>query len=483
MISQDYSTEERPDPISERVGVGMFTDREREMDRLMKWVDLVGQKVGRSRALVSHRRYGKTAIMERLYNRIFRERKDVMPFYFELHDGIHKIWDKKLAELYFYAFVRQYLAYRTRNAELAFKIKHTRESLYEIAENADETYIKELITWWEEDGNISDFIKVHEVMHNLIHDVAVQTGLSIIVMFDEFQRLNRVVYQDEACTHPYERYTDSFSTAAESSRAPMLIAGSEVTALTDEALWGSMLGRVGTSHIGRLPIAGAVQLVDKFAKKHGLDIDFDVAYTISRLVDGHPYYIWCLFNSECLDADLDLTTEKGVKAVLTFEVGNRQGHIRTFWYYHFGHHLETFNLPHARRLIVYLSQYPDKLQEPEESVHLKKLHEDLKLPISIEETNEILQKLIWCDLVWEHAHQQYGGLSDPLLPQVLRIGYSWEIDQIERQQAVENAQAEWAGKSAAYYEEIIDKLRSELNYWVGHVGEVFIKKFMAHHFK
>ncbi|MEM7537153.1 MAG: restriction endonuclease, partial [Chloroflexota bacterium] len=95
----------------------------------------------------------------------------------------------------------------------------------------------------------------------------------------------------------------------------------------------------------------------------------------------------------------------------------------------------------------------------------------------------ILQKLIWCDLVWEHAHQQYGGLSDPLLPQVLRIGYSWEIDQIERQQAVENAQAEWADKSAAYYEEIIDTLRSELNYWVGHVGEVFIKKFMAHHFK
>ncbi|MEM7535561.1 MAG: hypothetical protein AAF639_25520, partial [Chloroflexota bacterium] len=435
MISQDYSTEERPDPIPERVGFGMFTDREREMDRLMKWVNLVGQKVGRSRALVSHRRYGKTAIMERLYNRIFWERTDVMPFYFELHDGIHKIWDKKLADIYFYEFVRQFLAYRTQDASLAFDKSIPREKLYEIAEKHQETSITKRVLWWEKDGNMSDHIKIHSVMHTIIQSVAVETGLSIIVMFDEFQRLNRVVYQDEACTRPYERYTDSFSTAAESSRAPMLIAGSEVTVLTDEALWGSMLGRVGASHIGRLPIAGAVQLVDKFAKKHGLDIEFDVAYTISRLVDGHPYYIWCLFNSEYFDADLDLTTEKGVKAVLAFEVGNRQGHIRKFWYYHFGHHLETFNLPHARRLIVYLSQYPDKLQEPEMSVHLKKLHKDLKLPISIDETDEILQKLIWCDLVWENAHQQYGGLSDPLLPQVLRIGYSWEIDQIERQQA------------------------------------------------
>ncbi|MEM7539698.1 MAG: hypothetical protein AAF639_46510 [Chloroflexota bacterium] len=462
MILQDYPTKERLDPIAERVGLDMFTDREREMDRLMKWVNRVGKKAGRSQALVSHRRYGKTAIMERLYNRLFREREDVMPFYFELDDGIQKIWIKELADIYFYEFVRQFLAYRTRDASLAFDQSLPREKLYEIAEKHQETSITKRILWWEEDGNMSDHIKIHSVMHTIIHTVAVETGLSIIVMFDEFQRLNRVVYQDEACTRPFERYTDSFSTAAESSRAPMLIAGSEVTALTDEALWGSMLGRVGTYHIGRLPLAGAVELVNKFAKLDDLEIKFEVAYKISRLVDGHPYYIWCLFNSICPDADL--TTEKGVEAVLTFEVEDRQGHIRKFWYYHFGHHLETFNLPHARRLIVYLSQYPDKLQEHEESVHLKKLHEELSLPISIEETDDILQKLIWCDLVWEHAHQQYGGLSDPLLPQVLRIGYSWEIDQIERQQAVENAQAEWAGKSAAYYEEIIDTLRRCCHY-------------------
>ncbi|MEM7533786.1 MAG: hypothetical protein AAF639_16495, partial [Chloroflexota bacterium] len=407
MISQDYPTEDRPDPIAERVGLGMFTDREREMAELMKWVNRVGKKAGRSRALVSHRRYGKTALMERLYNQLFWGRKDIMPFYFELHDGIYKIWIKELAGTYFYSFVRQYLAYRTRDARLAFDKAWSSTHLYALAKKNHETWVIERIEWWEEEGNISDKIKIHEVMHTMVHSVAVETNLSIIVMFDEFQRLNRVVYQDEALTQPYERYTDSFSTAAESSRAPMLIAGSEVTALTDEALWGSMLGRVGTYHIGRLPLAGAVELVNKFAKLDDLEIKFEVAYKISRLVDGHPYYIWCLFNSICPDADL--TTEKGAEAVLTFEVEDRQGHIRKFWYYHFGHHLETFNLPHARRLIVYLSQYPDKLQGSEESVHLKKLHEDLSLPISIEETDEILKKLIWCDLVWEHAHQQYGG--------------------------------------------------------------------------
>ena len=39
MIPQAYSTAERPDPIAERVGLGMFTDREREMAELMEWVN------------------------------------------------------------------------------------------------------------------------------------------------------------------------------------------------------------------------------------------------------------------------------------------------------------------------------------------------------------------------------------------------------------------------------------------------------------
>jgi len=45
---QPYGTEERPDPIAERVGLGMFTDREKDMDSLIEWVDMVGRKVGRS---------------------------------------------------------------------------------------------------------------------------------------------------------------------------------------------------------------------------------------------------------------------------------------------------------------------------------------------------------------------------------------------------------------------------------------------------
>ncbi|MEM7537455.1 MAG: hypothetical protein AAF639_35120, partial [Chloroflexota bacterium] len=109
MNSQNFQQQKRPDPIIERVGKGIFTDREYEMASLMEWAQMVADEYGRSQALVSHRRYGKTAIMERFYNRLFWEFDNVMPFYFELNDDIQQIWIKELAELYLYSFLQQFL--------------------------------------------------------------------------------------------------------------------------------------------------------------------------------------------------------------------------------------------------------------------------------------------------------------------------------------------------------------------------------------
>ena len=107
----------------------------------------------------------------------------------------------------------------------------------------------------------------------------------------------------------------------------------------------------------------------------------------------------------------------------------------------------------------------------------------MNLPISIDETNDILRQLRWCDLVRERGNQFYGGLSDPLLEQVLSIEYSWELEQLGHQEAIEKVQEEWKQKIITYYEEILDKMRGELSYWVGHAAEAFIQTFMRKHCK
>ncbi|MEM7531599.1 MAG: restriction endonuclease [Chloroflexota bacterium] len=474
MSSQRPNDPDRPDPIPERVGEGMFTDREEEMAVLMEWAGMVADKYGRSEALVSHRRYGKTAIMERFYNRLFWAREDVMPFYFEL--GEDEIWIRELVEVYFFSFIQQFLAYRTRDAMLAFEPPIPLEELRSIAEKIDETVILNHLRYWErlqkKDSLTSGDIK--SIFHNLPHTVASRTGVSIIVMFDEFQRLDQVLYRDEACTRKYGKYTGSFATAAESSRAPMLIAGSQVTILTQQALAGAMLGRVGTTYIKRLPIGGCAELVRKFARKRKLNISLDMAYSISRLVDGHPYYIWCLFNSKYRKGDL--ATEKGVKATLTFEAEDQAGYIRQFWQINFFQAMETFNQPHAKRILLYLTQYSTT------EVYIEQIISDLGLPLTKDEGNQLLRELIRYDLARERSSGFYGGLSDPMLAHVLRIEFGWEIAQLMRDDAIRQMEAEVSQEIIQYQKELIGKLKGDLRFWTGRFAEMFIDKLMKRHF-
>jgi len=354
-MGQNIQNIKRIDPIQERAGEGMFTDRELEMNMLMDWVNSVARKFGKSRALVAHRRHGKTAIMERLYNRLFWERDDVMPFYFELEND--KIWINELARRYLISFLQQFLAYRTRDAALAFQ-PTTFEQLYVLADKSGETLVTEAIDRWESIKDSEYGNEFSATLREYPHYFASRTSLSIIVMFDEFQRLDQVVYSDKERTRQHPPLTGGFAPAAESTQAPMLLAGSQVTILTQQALWGAMIGRVGVDYVKRLPLDGAVKLVHKFAQRYGLTLSQELAYTMSRLVDGHPYYIWCLFHSK--SGRHALTTEDGIHAVLTFEVEDPSGYINLFWQYNFIQNMETFNRPHARQLIFYLCQYPDR---------------------------------------------------------------------------------------------------------------------------
>jgi len=469
----DLDNREHPDPIPERVGVGMFTDRETQMDFLMNWVDMVGQKIGRSRALISHRRHGKTAIMERLYNRVFWERDDVMPFYYELSRDPR--WIYHFTEDYLRSFLQQFLAYRTRDTTLAFQQNLSLKQISSLAEENNEPLVLETLDYWYSIEDLNDLSHLTRTFRDTPRIFAARTGLSIIVMFDEFQRLDQVLYYDEALTRQCHPYAQSFSIAAESSRAPMLIAGSEVSVLRQKALAGAMIGRVSKRSIKRLPLEGAAKLVLKFAQRQKLDISMDLAYTISSLVDGHPYYIWALFNSNNIESNL--TTEEGIKKALTFEIEDRDGYINDFWRYNFVQNIETFNSPHAKEIMFYLTQY----QESE--VRVEQIVEALKLPLSLEEANQKMRELLWADLVREESGTVYGGLTDPMLSRVLRIEYGWEIQELGRDEALEQIQAEFTQEMLDAKDELIASLRGELSSWIGRFAEMFIEKLMKRFFK
>lgn len=471
-MAQYQSDQKRLDPIRERVEPEIFTDREEELAFLMEWAGMVAKRWEKSIALVSPRRYGKTAILERFYNRLFWERDDVVPFYYELRED--KLWLREFAVNYYLSFLQQFLAYRLRDASLAFKSKPQPDRLYQLAVEAKEKlvqeWLKDLPAWRE-----SGYYNLMEVIRTTPHYYASETGLSIIVMFDEFQRLDDVLYYDQELTRKCHPYTGGFATAAESCWAPMLIAGSQVTMLTRRALGGAMAGRVGSVRLNLMPLDGGAELARKLARQQGFDLPLELAYTISRLTKAHPYYVWCLFHSRT--PGRDLSTEEGVKAVLTFEVENPLGRINEFWRDHFRQNMAAINEVNAKRMVLYL------LRHQGEEVPVDEIVDRLDLTISKEEANRKLRELVWGDLIEEIGASLYGGLSDPMLERVLRVEYSWELEQLRRSEAAVQVEEEIAADVLAVKDGMIAHLRGQLNNWVGRAGEVFVEKVMKRCFE
>ena len=72
-------------PLEERIGVPeIFYGRQEELKYFLKWVDNISTKQSKSIAILSRRKKGKTAIVERLYNIVYSQNKNIIPFYYEV---------------------------------------------------------------------------------------------------------------------------------------------------------------------------------------------------------------------------------------------------------------------------------------------------------------------------------------------------------------------------------------------------------------
>jgi hypothetical protein len=119
--------------LDEKIGnPDLFTGRKRELDSLLKWVEKIKIKTSKSRAILSRRKTGKSALMQRLFNIVFAQKGQVVPFYFEIWE--HDQWIADFAKDFFFTFIRQYFAFKTRKLEY-FSYRSDYDILIKAAKN------------------------------------------------------------------------------------------------------------------------------------------------------------------------------------------------------------------------------------------------------------------------------------------------------------------------------------------------------------
>ena len=298
---------------------------------------------GNSYALIGLRRTGKTAIMHKTFNRLFHEQDRVLPVYISFAQYLNRpepIGAYEFAEEYFAGYVRSYLAFRYRQPQLHYR-KAGLEDLRYFARDVSDKFMAELFRSYDREP-VNKRAAAHSRMQWVINfpkGYAWDYDIPTAMFVDEFQVLTRVHNPDD---NRIRNLADSFQHASETRYAPMLVSGSSVSMMVQDALGGLLSGRFQSWHLKPLSQEYAIDLIFRLGKHKGIPITEDLALVIWELTQGYPYSIERILLS--LSPDLDRFPDVSVlNNILFFELTDGLGALRKHYESQYGKYIHELN--------------------------------------------------------------------------------------------------------------------------------------------
>ncbi|NPV80566.1 MAG: hypothetical protein HPY52_09885 [Firmicutes bacterium] len=470
-------------PVEELLLEGEFTDRLEILRELEEWYRNIKNLVSGSLALISPRRMGKTALLDRLVNKVFFEDYGVAPFYFKMkreETTLHKF----LLE-YYTTFFRQYIAYLLRDPVLYGSRRMSLKDLLAL-ETTDtrvrfiqEDFIKRFLTRYTEAG-WQDARNHWEDMLFAPEELGVRLGIHVAVIIDEFQDMKFYVYDiaDPEDIKPGKSFatdlTATYDRAAQSRRAPMLVTGSAVTMIFRTVMGGPLGGRFDFRYLKPMALVDGATLLKVLLHLYAGDAPTtdEAALYLSMQTAGHPYYIYCCVTSTC--PGRRFLTLDDIDRVVEYEV--TRGKIFGFWETHFAENQALLNQDNdvelGKKIIYYFTKYTDA------PVDIEAIAAKLKVPPAMVE--EKIEKLYLADLVYRSDFRYYT-FNDPLLMRYIRHRYEHELKGLDK------VELEWRGAfnylKGKLLEQVVQNLLSHANNeelpgeLFGRQGKVILPRF------
>ncbi|MDM8523505.1 hypothetical protein QUF80_09060 [Desulfococcaceae bacterium HSG8] len=413
--------------IEERIGnPGLFTGRKKELAFFLNWIEEIPKRISQSSAILSRRKTGKTALLERLFNLTFHKNGRVIPFYFEIRESDQWIGD--FAEEFFLTFIYQFIAFRTRKQEyldpsrrgtlnkaLSAARKEKLDHLSDIIENAIE------LSQAEKTERLWDIVKDAPRM------AAMHYNMFAVQIIDEFQFINRFIFRDKGCTKRIDTLAGSYLRTSEYKNAPLLVSGSWVGWLMDD-LNKFLPGRFVKHPLEDMPEEEALETVCKYSLIRNVPITEETSHLIVSLTEGNPFYISALFGSRYPGKRLD--TSEGVRKTLEFETMNLDANINSTWMEYIDFAFPKINEKYAKDIVLYLSAHRER------RVGHRELREKLGLDMTDPKLEKKLKAIFRSDIIEEDGGL-YRGVRDNIFDKVFRRSYSDDIHHFVTREAPE----------------------------------------------
>jgi len=453
-------------PLNEKIGEpALFVGREPELKYFDSWLANIPKRLSKSRVIIARRKSGKTAFVQRIFNRLWSENGIVIPFYFEF--GEIKMWFPSLAIKYYCTFASQFISFLERDSKLANNLL----SLEEINQYAVTHSMIPLIR------DVKFLLQKTAGGHDLMWDIASSAPRRyadfferrFLVILDEFQYIN-FVYRDENCEgKPDESLPGSYNSLSESKIAPMLVTGSYANWLLkimSRYLKGGRLKQVRFSPY--LTADEGLQAVYQYAQFYEQPITNETALQINQLCMADPFFISCVILSDY--EGKDLTTSEGVINTVNYEVSAYTAEMFSTWEEYIEYTVAQVNNLNAKNILLYLSKHREHHFTP------KQLQEELKLDLDVNEIQRQLRTLREADLIQRGVSDiQFRGLQDGTLNLVLRNRFEEEI-----KDAAPNLKREFTTEIANLTRKN-KQLQGKLNYYAGKFAEHILAVAFRNH--
>ncbi len=404
--------------LTEEIGdPELFVGRKQEMALLMDWAAGAKRRISKSTGILSRRKKGKTALLQRFFNILFtRSDPQLIPFYYRIPE--EHLCKPIFAEFFYRRLLSHYFAFTTRTPAMVEQTLPFDE-LRELARN--DHYVATDIRAMEEiveRAPSQAWVHAREAGHR----ISALNDVRIIQILDEFQYLNRWIVSEVG--GEVEKLCYSYMGAAESKVSPQIVAGSYIGWLG--AILRHMTGRYREWQLEGLADEEALQAVYSYARVYEVPINDDTAPYIAEVCDNDPFYIAATISNR--PREKDLTTREGVCAALALETIAGKGEIARVWLEYLWDAFARVNDKNARRIVLYLAA-----QEPEERGR-DQILSALDLDMTDEELEERLHKLVRADILADGSSNfHYRGLGDRIFAMVFRRIYGVEIERISAQ--------------------------------------------------
>jgi len=467
-----------PYPLKERLGAWeLFTNRQEERAYFDSWVRNIEKEGALSTAIVSHRKVGKTALLQRFYNDLFERGGNVIPFYLEIEEE-NRLKDE-FSRIYYMTFISQLLSFKKKQW---LGVYYSPEELIAVSRELKLDYIAADVERWQRYTGLGGAV-LWRFTREAPHRLAEISGDRFVVVLDEFQNLNKYIYQSWPATpeNQIPNMAGSYLGTCESKLAPMLITGSAVGMLM-RLIHQQLPKRFEFYFLEKFKEQDFLELGYKLSDLYGVPTNDECLLLAHRLLGGHPAYLRDLFNSKYKAKAL--TAPQGVYEAYLFEVGTpKQGRIRAGWEEYLDVAFDEINQFNAKKIVLFLAKHHEQewtRMEIKERCGLTTMDD--------RELERKLQALVDADLISQgRTSLDYQGLGDTTFDKVFRMKYEKEIEQITfeivRQNIIdefERTNRELKTALAAKTHEA-NVLRGHLNQKKGEIGELWIKSVIRNH--